>query len=118
MPTKALLGLDVGDRRIGVARATTDVKLALQENIAILVVGLPRGMDGQETAQTAHIRKFAKELGERLTIPLHMQDEAVTSVKAEETLKARGRAYKKEDIDALAASYILQDFIDTHPEEL
>ncbi|MCX6728115.1 MAG: Holliday junction resolvase RuvX, partial [Candidatus Saccharibacteria bacterium] len=52
-----------------------------------------------------------------IIVPTHLQDEALTSVKAEEELKSRGMPFEKGDIDALAATYILQDFLDELPEE-
>lgn len=129
-----IIGLDVGERRIGVARAHAEARLAeplltldrreypnifatltklLQEHGATeIVVGLPRGMEGQETAQTATIRAFAHEL-ERVTgLPVHMQDEAATSIMAEEELSLRGKPYQKGDIDKLAATYILRDWLE------
>jgi len=75
------------------------------------VVGLPRGMQGQHTAQTAEAEAFAKSLRAQSGLPVHMQDEAVTSKQAEDELKGRGKPYGKGDIDALAATYILQDWL-------
>ena len=77
------------------------------------MVGLPRGLDGQRTAQTEEVEAFARGLGERFGLPVHMQDEAVTSKQAEAELEARGKPYGKGDIDALAATYILQDWLAT-----
>jgi putative Holliday junction resolvase len=126
-----ILALDVGDRRIGVARARTDVKIAQplttlevsadvndqlaalcqQEAASLLVVGLPRGLDGQETGQTRKVQAFVEQL--QVGLPVQFQDEAVTSAKAEQELNARGKPYDKADIDALAATYILEDYIKT-----
>lgn len=126
-----VLAFDVGEKRIGVARANTLARLAsplatvqhtdtVMDDIAKLVaaegatdivVGLPRGLDGQETAQTAYVRAFGGELAERLRLPLHWQDEALTSRKAEAELEKRGKPYQKGDIDALSATYILEDFL-------
>ena len=127
-----LLALDVGSVRVGVAICVRDVviarplitlnrqdndfwqqliKLIADHSIGALVVGLPRGLDGQETDQTRSVRGFALELAEHTALPQHWQDEALTSVKAEEALRQRGGAYQKSDIDALAASYILSDYL-------
>lgn len=133
-----VLALDVGERRIGVAVAsliarlpaahstidrmkTPDAVAAVAELVRatdaeVVVVGLPRGMSGQETAQTNVARTFARELAAVLDVPITMQDEAVTSVAAEERLKARGRAYDKGDIDAEAAAIILDDYLASLPE--
>jgi len=120
------LGLDVGQARIGVARGNTVARLASplavvavdgqevarikeladQENAQGLVVGLPRGLDGQDTEQTELTRRFGRRLDE-LGLPLHWQDEAGTSVKAE----AEGQDDKLGH-DARAAALILQDYLD------
>ena len=133
-----LIALDVGDRRVGIAiaghtariarpygvidRQVSDVwqvieKLISEENVITIVVGLPRGMEGQETAQTAKIREFATELKQRLGVAPRLQDEAVTSQMAEDELKARGVSYNKGDIDALAATYILSDYLSVNAED-
>ncbi len=131
--TNYVLGLDVGDRRIGVALAsaiarlpaplrtldrqkTDDVlvdisQLVAEYQVGVVVVGLPRGMSGQETEQTALTRDFAAELAKHLEIPVVMQDEAGTSLEAERLLKQRGKPYQKGDIDSEAAALILQDYL-------
>lgn len=134
--SQAIIALDVGAKRIGVASAnpiariahplvtlehTDDIlskleELAAQERAAMVVIGLPRGMQGQETDQTRTVEAFGKKVEERLGLPIYWQDEAVTSHKAEEELTSRGKPYSKGDIDALAATYILEDFLNDHPE--
>jgi putative Holliday junction resolvase len=127
--TKTIMALDVGSRRIGVALAndvarlpqpftTLDAATALpeieqlirQQNISDIVVGLPRGLSGQTTDQTRFTQSFIRQL-EKFNLPIHTQDEAVTSAQAEAELKARKKPYSKGDIDALAATYILEDFL-------
>lgn len=127
----SVLALDVGAQRIGVARASVIAKIASplttvihdasvvesimglikQEDAGILVVGLPRNLQSQETAQTRSVRDFVTLLQEHITIPVYFQDEALTSNKAEAELEARRKPYAKGDIDALAATYILDDFL-------
>lgn len=140
MPSSSdtVLALDVGERRIGVARAklvtrlphplvtitrTEDddgtqavADLMKDHQAALLVVGLPRGLDGQETAQTRSVQAFGSALEARIGLSIHWQDEALTSAKAESELQARKKPYAKGDIDALAATYILEDFLYDHPE--
>lgn len=126
-----ILALDVGDRRIGVALARQPVLLAIpittidnnasisaeihklitEYYVGTVVVGLPRDLDGQETAQTKIVRNFADQLAADLKVPVKLQDEAVTSVKAEAELNARQSTYNKEAVDSLAAVYILEDYI-------
>lgn len=135
---ETLLALDVGERRIGVARARLDVpfpqplctldvpadfmaeieKLCAGEKAAAVVIGLPRGLSGQDTAQTEAVRAFGTGLETRLGIPVYWIDEALTSAKAEAELRGRGRLYAKGDVDALAATYILEDFITNNKERI
>jgi len=130
--TATFLALDVGERRIGVALAdagvrfahplttlerTADIfeqikKLIDEHRAATIIVGLPRGLDGQTTEQTRRAEAFVDELQQHTDVPIRWQDEALTSVKAEAELKATHKqAYNKADVDALAATYILEDFI-------
>jgi putative holliday junction resolvase len=129
---ETLLGLDVGERRIGVAIGdsigrlaspvqTIDVdglelvqlqRIMFEHDVTGLVVGLPRNMSGEETQQTASIRQFGTRRLLAFGAPLSYQDESLTSVKAEQELTKRGRPFSKGDIDALAATYILQDYLE------
>jgi putative Holliday junction resolvase len=133
MPTKTtnVLALDVGDRRIGVAIAGSIARLAnpltvlandetlwhelsrllAAEHIGMLVVGLPRSLSGEDTAQTKIVRSFVSQLKTKTDIPVTLQDEALTSRQAEAELRARGKKFAKGDIDALAAVYILDDYL-------
>jgi putative Holliday junction resolvase len=90
--------------------------LVRSEDAGAFVVGLPRGLQGQHTAQTAKSEAFAESLRKRFGLQVHMQDEAVTSKQAEKELQERGKPYGKGDIDALAATYILQDWLDGRKE--
>ena len=128
-----ILALDIGTVRIGVARASTLARLAQplvtiandasvfdtlrdicqREEVVQLVVGRPRGMEGQHTEQTTYSEKFARKLADELGLPISLVDEAVTSRQAESELLARGRQFEKGDIDALAAVYILEDYLQT-----
>jgi putative Holliday junction resolvase len=133
-PHQDILALDVGTVRIGVARASALVRipevlttlpndqhiwsqlleLCEQHNAETLVVGLPRGLEGQETAQTALVREFVDKLTDVVGVPIALQDEALTSQKAEAELEERGKPYQKGDIDALAAVFILEDYLTSH----
>lgn len=128
-----ILGLDVGEKRIGVAKADSDTRIAVplttievngnewQEiarltsihNTSFFVIGMPRSNEGNQTQQSLYVRNFAKTLIEKLPgAKIRFQDESLTSVEAEDRLKARGKAYAKAEIDAEAASIILQDFLE------
>lgn len=133
MANKKLLALDVGEKRIGVAMADTDVKIAVAydtitvdgselqkiaqlvvgNEITTIVVGYPRNQSGEPTAQTDYAVNFAGQLND-LDANVVFQDESLTSVKAEEILNRQRAPYKKGDVDALAASLILQDYLETH----
>ena len=130
-----IIGLDVGTRRIGVATADTNVRIAVPKMTIVVnngyefaeiarlaranntdwfVLGLPRSNEGKETAQSDYVREFARSL--KGAIPgakIRFQDESLTSVEAERRLKSRKKGYRKDEIDSEAAAIILQDFIET-----
>lgn len=125
------LALDVGTKRIGVAIANLDVRfprpLLTLENpktffmditslcqihdVAWLVIGLPRGLSSQDTDQTKSVRAFVVDLQKYTKLSLYWIDEALTSNKAKSELRSRGKPYIKSDIDSLAATYMLEDFL-------
>lgn len=125
------IGVDVGSVRVGLARGSDLARIAepvitvkaanaVQELSALaaktgaigIVVGLPRNLDGGDTAQTDYVRQWIKQAQESMQIPFYWQDEALTSVNAEQIKgKEAGPA------DAEAAALILQDFLDTPEEE-
>ena len=130
-----IIGLDVGTKRIGVAKVDTTTKIAIPvttlnvdgsewneiskltrlNNTNLIVLGMPRSNEGNETAQSAYVRGFAKNLVEKVPgIRIRFQDESLTSVVAEERLKSRKKKYEKGEIDSEAAAIILQDFIETY----
>ena len=131
-----IMALDVGERRIGVAVAGSIARLAQpfktldnspeifdqiqklikDQNVSVLVVGRPRNLSGQVTNQTKLTEEFASKLEKTITIPIYAQDEAVTSRQAEAELKARGKTYSKGEVDSLAATYILEDYLKEHLE--
>lgn len=126
------LGLDVGDKRIGVAIVSGGVaiarrlptlhhdplifdelvKLSEENDIEQVVVGLPRNLSGDDTAQTTRVRQFAKRLEQELNIPVVFQDEALTSHHAEAQLATQGDRFEKGEVDALAAQAILTDYLE------
>lgn len=134
-----VIGLDVGERRIGVAVSDPLGKTAQPlETIARddrtvdrlaeitrgtgaerLVVGLPLLMDGSEGAQARLVREFAEGLAVTLGLPLDYIDERLTTREAEAVLVLGGvkRKKKREASDRLAAALILRTYIDGLPEE-
>jgi putative Holliday junction resolvase len=81
----------------------------------IVVVGLPRRLDGSDTDATARAREFARALERRLGTPVVFQDERLSSVEAESRLAVGERDWRrrKAKLDAAAAAVILQDYLDT-----
>lgn len=128
MDENEIISLDVGEKRIGVARAniiagiatpltTINVdgseidqikQLAEENHVSVIVVGLPRNMQGEETKQSEVIRLFTTRL-ENLPYSLVFQDESLTSVNAKSKV---GAVKDKGVIDALAASQFLQDYLE------
>jgi putative Holliday junction resolvase len=141
------LGIDLGLRRIGLAISDATGTLArpletlrrgasdrdalddLQhvidrlsaepDGLAVVVVGLPSRLDGSPSDQTAHVRQIAEALQARISVPLAMQDERLSSHEAESRLAIRERDWRKRKarLDAAAAAVILQDYLDARPRE-
>jgi putative holliday junction resolvase len=130
------LGLDFGVKRLGVAGCdgtgliatglTTiertsfreDVeklkKIVADREIEILVIGLPYSMNGELGTQAKQVQKFAKRLSTALQLPIEYVDERLTSIQAEEQLKAQKRFSTRDKgaIDRQAAAIILQQWLD------
>jgi len=134
-----LLGLDVGEKRIGVAvsdplgttaqpletierdeHATERIeRIVLETGAGRLIVGLPLLMDGSEGAQARLVREFAETLADRLGAPVYFIDERLTTREAEGVL-AGGvvrRGGRKSASDRIAAALILRSYMDRMPEE-
>ena len=129
------LCLDLGDRYIGVAvsdalgmiarplevfertsRADDFAHVAAlvkKHRALALIVGLPIQMDGVEGSQAAWVRDYSAELGETINVPVRLWDERLTTMEAEDIMRARGRKPTKEWIDAVAAAVILQSYLDS-----
>lgn len=130
--SQSLLALDIGEKRIGVALADTAIKIAIaydtievdgteieqiarlivDEKVDRVIVGYPRNQSGEPTKQTEFVETFVVRLTD-IAPEIVYQDESLTSVQAEQILMSRGKPYQKADIDALAASLILQDYLET-----
>ena len=81
----------------------------------MIVIGLPRNMDGSEGESAQRARRLAEKLTERTGVPHHMQDERGTTITAHQYLNA-GNVYgkkRKQKVDAVAASIILQNYLDS-----
>lgn len=135
-----LLGLDVGDVRIGVAlsdelgvaahplctltRKNRKVDLiAISDLVSIhkverVIIGLPISLDGSIGPQAEKVQKFAKRLGGVIGIPIEFQDERFTTAEAEDILKELNKDIeeRKELIDEVAAVIILTDYLNQNEE--
>ena len=137
------LGIDYGERRIGLAlsdatgllaspwktiandanvsaaaqRLAIEVHalVAEEDGLAVVVIGLPRRLSGEANDQTARVQKFAQLLGGAVSVPIELQDERLTTVSAEAMLRDRGKkgASRRAVVDQAAAVLILQHALDT-----
>ena len=109
---------DVVAPRLSDALMNSMIKTIDQQRPHALVVGLPLNMDGTEGAAAKSVREFGTQLAIKSQLPVHYQDERLTSYAADQRLAQSGRTHKqkKELRDALAATEILRDFLGiNHP---
>ena len=136
-----LVGLDLGERRIGLAVSDASATLArplrtiqrdrsdeaaarlvlaaidalhAEDEVGCVVVGLPAHLDGTASEQTRRVRTMVDLLAARLSMPIALQDERLSSHEAEERLALRERDWRKRKakLDAASAAVILQDYLD------
>jgi putative holliday junction resolvase len=103
------------DRRTLQALAAIATTLAAEDDgLGGVVVGLPVRLDGSPTELTPHVLEMAEALKRRVTVPVHLQDERLSSHEAEARLAVNERDWRarKARLDAAAAAVILQDFLD------
>jgi len=130
------MGLDVGDKTIGIAisdallltaqsRPTlrrkdlkSDIEflrqLAAENEVHQIVMGQPLHMDGRESTQSQKVARFAEELKKVLDLPVAFWDERLTSFEAEQHLEQMGLNWRqrREQVDKIAAMIILQNYLD------
>lgn len=139
-PRGSLLGFDFGLARTGVAVGEletshaaplttihTEANKARFESIqalvqewrpVALVVGVPQALDGSDQAMSARCRRFANQLRGRFGLPVFECDERLSSAAAEDALRQSGQhdwRKRKPSLDAVAAQFILQHFLDARP---
>lgn len=132
---KRIMGIDYGDARTGVAisdllcsivgsttvipsrnreKAIADlVRIAKENEVGQIVVGLPRNMDGTEGVRAQLCREFADELGKATDLPVQMWDERRTTVEAHNILSQHNYhgQKRKNTVDAVAAALILEGYL-------
>ena len=130
------LALDIGDKWIGVALSdphgilaspltiierqdmTADIAaiidIATHKEVARIIVGLPRSMNGNIGAQAEKVQSFTEELARRTKVPVEFRDERLTSVSAQRLMHeaSAGKMKKRAKDDAIAAAIILQSYLD------
>jgi putative pre-16S rRNA nuclease len=130
------LGIDFGEKRIGLAisdeggrvavplttlERTTDRRavgriaaLAREEGVALLILGEPRNLDGTVHASADRVQRFGAKLVAATGLPLRLREESLTSVEAEERLRAAGFDPRRDKsrLDAVAAQILLQEALD------
>lgn len=133
-----VMALDYGDVRIGIAlsdvtrflasgyenytRKGTDVdyehiaEIVKNNNVKIIVLGLPLNMDGSSGVRVEKTYEFASNLAKFTDVKIEYLDERLTSVSAEKILISAdvSRKKRKEVLDKLSATIILQDYLDAH----
>lgn len=129
-----VLGLDIGDVRIGVAisdplgilaspltiisRQETGadvqaiVEIAEKNGVERIIVGLPVSMDGSIGVQAEKVRDFIKELGARTAIPIESRDERLSTVSAKRMIQDARKTDRNTRYDAAAAALVLQGYLD------
>jgi putative holliday junction resolvase len=133
-----VLGIDAGERRVGVAMSDATgllaapvcvlqrvrglapvldalAELARRDKVSRLVIGLPLNADGSEGPQARRARDFARVAERVIGLPVTLWDERLSTREAESILREQGRnlrtARARGQLDAIAAAVILQDFL-------
>ena len=128
------LGLDVGDKRIGVALSDpggilaspltiincqdnrvdieTIIDIVTQNQVGQIIVGLPRSMDGSIGKQAEKVKTFAQELRNHTEVPIEFRDERLSTVSAKRLMQGVRKSNKKTRHDAIAAALVLQSYLD------
>lgn len=136
LPPQRLLGLDVGEKTIGLAlsdalrmiatpmetiargKFSKDLEalrtIIKKENVGGMVIGYPINMDGTEGPRCQSIRQFARNCDAQLSLPVLLWDERLSTVAAERAMLEADLSRQKRDalVDKMAASYILQGALD------
>ena len=129
-----VLGLDYGEKRIGVAVSDplhitaqalafipNDEKamdalsaLVFEYEVDKLVIGLPKNREGEDSKTAAYVRQFAKDIGAKLGLPIEFWDERYSTQAVERHLIGAdvSRKKRKQSVDSLAAQFILQGYMD------
>ena len=135
---KRILGIDYGEVRVGLSlsdltqtiaqpfktimyKNTNNLLYQLKEiivenEVEKLVVGIPYNMKGEDTKQTLKVKEFISFLESNLSYDIELIDERLSSIEAEKTMHKMNikTGHNKSDIDKIAASVILQEYLDSY----
>ena len=128
------LGLDIGDKRIGVALSDpqgmlaspftiinrrderadveTIIDIVNRQGVKQIIVGLPRSMNGSIGKQAEKVKAFTQELCNRTKVPVEFRDERLSTVLANRLMQEVKKTKEKVGRDAIAAALILQCYLD------
>lgn len=129
-----ILGIDFGEKRIGLAlsdellilahplvtldgrdikKAISEIKKICQENnVEIIILGLPKTLRGELASQARKVQSFGKELKKEINLPVGLEDERLSTSEVYKTLPKDIIRKQKNNIDQLSAQIILQSYLD------
>jgi putative Holliday junction resolvase len=132
-----ILGIDPGEKRVGLAIAYRGISVATaygvidyigkqkfidrlrpimdEENIGLIIMGLPKNMDGSEGESAKKARRLAEFISKSLEVPVEFVDERLTTDEARKMLRETGAKIDREEgaLDMLSAASILQTYLDS-----
>ena len=135
---KRILGIDYGEVRVGISLSDLTQTIAkpfktitykntdnlldqlkeiiIENEVEKLVVGIPYNMKGEDTKQTLKVKEFISFLESNLSYDIELIDERLSSIEAEKTMHKMNikTGHNKSDIDKIAASVILQEYLDSY----
>lgn len=135
---KRILGIDYGEVRVGLSLSDLTQTIAqpfktimykntnnlldqlkeiiVENEVEKLVVGIPYNMKGEDTKQTLKVKEFISFLESNLSYDIELIDERLSSIEAEKTMHKMNvkTGHNKSDIDKIAASVILQEYLDSY----
>jgi putative Holliday junction resolvase len=131
------MAIDLGEKRIGIALSDPTRMLAsahsvikrssrkadfaqyqqiiAENDVTLVIMGLPLTLDGGDSPTTLWVRDYASQLATVITVPLQLADETYTTKQAHASMQARGMSdhrKRRERVDAVAAAFILQNYLD------
>jgi putative Holliday junction resolvase len=136
-PPGPALGLDLGEARIGIALSDPDRRVAIplgtvtvgsppgdllaigelvaEHGVTVVVVGIPMSMSGERGPRAQHAAAFAQALRGAVAVPVELQDERLSTVEAERSLRSAGVLGRRRRavVDRAAAAVILQSWLDS-----